>query len=485
MVKQANIWLTFPMCGLACANLLRTLGTNILKGRFMQRIWLTALAVFLFGCSPAERSSTELASPAEEQVQVSGNQADALYVAAEFDDESIRLHYRLEVESPSWYHQYWVYRDGSWQVEGSGADGPDPNGLYEDRISMLLDDGQVQGFDRFGGFMLVHPGMRSLDNAASPEQVRAHPLLGEQMGRSDVRKYLPQSRNVDYYSDPARWDDTKSSEALEAMQDAGEFLDLWQWRAHRSNPIGYADNGYVLHYRLNSEGQSMFATNEITDEHTGETRPEYMFDAEQVGHRALTWDALLERAYSQDDAYYLSEATAVAFDPEHEWQEGDVLPYRRLQTPSGSRGAIKAQGRYADGYWRVTLTRTLDSPNPSDSKTLAPGELYHVAFAVHHGGVGARHHRVSLPQSLGLDLDADIVASYSEQPLPDDALAWQRIELVNPHQVDWEWLVTRHQGANFIRGDMPIGVRDQHGHVPAFQRYLDRYEARRKQQQER
>lgn len=129
----------------------------------------------------------------------------------------------------------------------------------------------------------------------------------------------------------------------------------------------------------------------------------------------------------------------------------------------------------------MTLTRTLESPNTMDSKALEPAGVYHVAFAVHHGGVGARHHRVSLPHSLGLGVDADIIASEASTPLSDEELNWVQIGLVYPHQVTWEWLVTRHQGANFIRGDMPIGVRDQHGHTPALQRYLDRFEQRRQQ----
>lgn len=441
----------------------------IRKLAFVSAVLLTT------ACSPASSPKPEI-----EAQEPLGNQAKKLYVAAEYNDTELRLHYRLEVENPSWYHQYWVFRDGQWHREGSGSEGPDANGLYEDRISMLLDDGSVQGFDRFGGFMLAHPGMRSMDTAASEDEVSAHPVLGEKMGRSDVRKYLPQSRDIEYYSDPAPWHAIKSQDALSQMQQTGEFLDLWQWRAHRSNPLGYADNGYVLHYRLNSEGRSMFTSNQADDD----TRPAYMFDAEKTGQHALNWDALTQQAYSQDDFYYLSEDHAKPFDEEHPWQDGDVLPYRLLQTPDGARGAIKAQGRYEDGAWRVTLTRSLASPNTIDSKALQHGERYHVAFAVHHGGVGARYHRVSLPHSLGLGVDADIVATQAQQALAEDELNWHEVGLVDPHQVNWEWLVTRHQGANFIRGDMPVGVRDQHGHLPAFQRYLDRHERMRQQQQE-
>ncbi|MCC5854110.1 MAG: hypothetical protein JJU10_00320 [Idiomarina sp.] len=433
----------------------------------------------LAGCLPAlEESVVEDTSDA---VVVRGNEAHTLYVAAEYTEDTFRLHYRLEVDNPSWYHQYWLYQDGEWTRMGSGAAGPDAHGLYEDRISMMLDDGSVEGFSRYGGWMLVHPGMRSLDSAVGAEQVRNHPILGLEMGRSDVRKYIPQSRTVERYTDRAPWDAVKPTDALEQMRDDGEFLDLWQWRAHRSHPVGYADNGYVLHYRLNSEGRGMFRDNADDDGHG----PAYMYDASQVGKHSLRWGALLNKEYTQNDPYFLSEATAVPFDPNHDWQDGDVIPFRLLQVPDGARGAISASGGYANGQWRITLERSLASPNARDSKTLEPGGTYHVAFAVHHGAVGARHHHVSLPHELTLATDSEsahngIVAV----PRPDGfaesdaALTWHEVGLIYPGQVDWEWLTSRHPGGVLIRADLDIGVDDHHNYLPLFQRYIERHERR-------
>lgn len=437
--------------------------------RFALKFVTTSLILgALSACSPA--SDIESLSDAEAPEQPKGNQAKTLYVAAEYNDETFRLHYRLKVENPSWYHQYWRYQDGEWMRMGDGSAGPDEHGLYEDRISMMLDDGSVEGFSRYGGWMLIHPGMRSLDSAADPDDVSEHPILGKEMGRSDVRKYIPQSRSIENYNRPAPWDAVRPLEELDAMQDRGEFLDLWQWRAHRSNPVGFADNGYVLHYRLSSEGRSMYSDNRSADA----MQPAYMFNPELTGKRALDWERLLVRGYGQDDHYFLSEDLAVPFDPDYEWQDGDVIPFRLLQTPDGARGAITADGRYNDGAWRVTLERSMESPNPRDSKTLAVGEIYHVAFAVHHGAVGARHHRVSLPHTLGIGTEADIVAVYSEEPLVEQELTWHEVELISPGQVDWEWLLTRHPGAGFIRGDIDISVRDHHGYLPLFQRYIER-----------
>lgn len=421
----------------------------------------------LLACSPSTKTDSGSSWPTQKRA---GNEAQTLFVAAEYSKDTFRLHYRLEVANPSWYHQYWRYQDGTWTRMGDGSAGPDIHGLYEDRISMMLDDGSVEGFRRYGGWMLVHPGMRSLDSAVESAAVRAHPLLGEIMGRSDVRKYIPQSRSIESYTEPAPWDAVRSLEELAEMQDRGEFLDLWQWRAHRSNPVGFADNGYVLHYRLNSEGRGMYRDNRAEEA----AQPAFMFNPALTGKRAMSWERLVSRGYDQDDYYFLSEDLAIPFDTEHAWQDGDVIPFRLLQTPSGPRGAIAAAGRYHDGAWRVTLERSMTSPNPRDSKELRAGEIYHVAFAVHHGAVGARHHRVSLPHSLGIGTDADIVAVYADSPLAEEDLVWHAVTLINPGQVDWEWLLTRHPGAGLIRGDFEISVQDHHGFLPLLQRYIDR-----------
>lgn len=398
----------------------------------------------------------------ERNVYIPGTDLDhsTLRVAVTYDDERIRIHYEYATDDPSWYHQYWVYQsDGEWERYGSGSSGPDEHGLYEDRISMLLDDGSVDGFDRYGGWMTAHDGMRTLTTEVDSDAVRAHPKLGEEMGRSDVRKYIPQSRTTE---DPTAmsWDAIRDDDELAALQDDGVFLDLWQWRAHRSHPMGVADNGYVLHYRLSSEGRSMFTTNWDDDAN----QPAYMLDPEKTGMRALDWNQLVNREYDQDDPYFISEDNSVAFDPHHDWQEGDVIPQRFLRQPSGSRGAIAAEGGYADGAWRVQLTRTLEAPNAKDSKSLQEGGVYNVAFAVHTGQMGARWHQVSLPQTLGLGVDeADILATRVKNvtTAEDKGLQWTELPVMYPGQATWQWLHSDHPGAEAVRSGK-VSIHDEH-----------------------
>nr|WP_309544653.1 ethylbenzene dehydrogenase-related protein [Alkalilimnicola ehrlichii] len=376
-----------------------------------------------------------------------------LQVAAVYDDEQFQLRYRFETDSPSWYHQVLRYEDGRWVRYGTSGPEGDPHGLYEDRISMMLDDGAVDGFGLYGGFMTAHQGMRTTYNEASPETVRQNAYLGQELGRSDVRKYIPQSRTTANPADVS-WHHVRPVAELEQLRDEGVFIDLWQWRAHRSNPLGYADNGYILEYRHSSEGQGMYTSN--WDEET--EQPLWMFDAEQTGFHALDWERLIEQGYGQDDFYYLAEGHAVPFDPNHDWQEGDVIPQRLLRTPSGSRGAIEADGRWHDGAWEVRLTRSLEAPNPQDSKTLTDGQIYNVAFAVHQA-TGQRWHHISLPQklSLGAEAEADIVARRVDGPLDEAEADWAEIPLVEPGLITWQWLNSQHPGSNLLqRTDMSV-----------------------------
>lgn len=433
-----------------------------------------------------------------------------LQVAFLYNSDSIQVRFRYETDRPSWYHQYLVYKDGEWVRHGGGSAGPDPEGLYEDRISLLLDDGSVSGFSEVGGFITMHPGMRTLTSEVPAEEVEYHPHLGSNLDRSDVRKFIPESRFDDMDGD--QWQRTRGQSEIRQLQEDGMFLDLWQWRAHRSNPLGYADNGYVLDYRHSSDGTGMY-----TDNQNDDGRPLYMFDPEITGRHALRLDQLIDRQYGQDDPYYIYEGNSVPFDPDYNWENGDAIPQRFLREPDGSRGALKADGFWQDGVWDVSLTRTLEAPDPFDSKTIEEGEVYYIAFAVHADASGARWHYVSVPFSLGIGegTEADMRASYTDGPLSEtdtrvpslsenrsestNGLAlsnesgeevseqnetdvteisqaeWYDIPVFYPGQVDYSWLLSPdHPGNIFVR-EHSMHMLEIH-HLEVLSRFIVRQE---------
>jgi hypothetical protein len=383
----------------------------------------------------------------------------SMEVKAAYNTETMFFRFKLPTDAPSWYHDYLIYQeDGTWQQRGRSPVGPEPDGLYEDRISFFLDDGKVPDFGRWGGFITVSGEQMRFFSQAASEEVAQHWRFGPK-GQDDLRKWLPETR-----SDPHDWRTVKPEEDLLALQRAGYFLDLWQWRSHRSNPIGFADDQYILDYRWSDEGTGMYTTNwDAQAQH-----PNYMFDPEKTGQIAIPWEKLRERGVPQQD--YLRYAlvlgngeiqgNAVAFDPGREWKAGDAIPRRLLRAPSGSRGTIRANGIFRDGAWHVDLWRELDTGHPLDDKILHHKGQYQIAFAAHIRATGSRWHYISFPLTLGLDREADIEAVRFDGPVPPwDRIPWKPLVLFYPGQIEWSHLTSdAHAGAHNIARGEPIRI---------------------------
>lgn len=374
---------------------------------------------------------------AERNISIPPQLTVPLQVQAAYNDTTMFVRYRWPAVRPGILHDVLRYEDGKWITEGSEVPGPHPLGLHEDRVAMMLDDGSVPAFSRYGGYITIGDGLVGLTDEAPDE----------------VSKYLPMTRNRF-----GKWDDMAPDGELASLRQAGYFLDLWHWRAGRSNPIGEADDQHIATGRDGDAGSSSYSTNWNGDL----SQPKVMFDASAVGYRALNWDDVVAGRISQDQTYALLQDAAVPFDPESGWQNGDVLPRRILRPGTGSRGDIRVvgQGRWADGYWDVTLTRALDTGHPEDDKILRDHGSYDVAFAIHRDGSGGRWHYVSLPKTLGLAHEADINAARFTGAAPAWADNWTDVTLFYPGQVTWAMLNSdRHAGASSIARGIPVEAR--------------------------
>src|SRR3546814_6872105 len=121
---------------------------------------------------------------------------------------------------------------------------------------MMVDDGSVPMFAEQGCWLTCHTGMRNMPGEPTKDEIAANPVLGSNgLKVSEVLKYLALSRT----DDMASWNATKSAEEIAALKAEGKFVDLMQWRAARSAPVGMADDGYVLEYRLFHDGQTPFS----------------------------------------------------------------------------------------------------------------------------------------------------------------------------------------------------------------------------------
>jgi hypothetical protein len=376
-----------------------------------------------------------------------------LQVKAAYNGRDMFFRYRWPARQPSIYHDMMKFEGGKWVRYGTSVPGPQAQGIYEDRVSMMVDDGSVPEFARYGGYITIGDGMRFFTSEAKADEVKAHPYLGGKRKQEEVRKYLPATRK-----DINDWRSVVPEDELAALRRGGYFLDLWHWRAHRSNPIDVSDDEVIFDTRAGDAGEGPFTANWDAEA----KQPKFMLDPQKTQRRALKWDDLVQRKLGLDDVYFISEDTAVPFDAAHAWQDGDTIPRRLLRRGDGSHADITVLGRgvWKDGFWDVTLTRAMDTGHPLDDKILVDKRVYNLAFAVHRYAVGSRWHNISLPISLGLGREADLIASRFDGDSPAWDQPWHAVTLFYPGQVSWPMLNSaRHAGAENIKKGVPVKYR--------------------------
>ena len=331
------------------------------------------------------------------------NGALRLSVQIAYDEQNayFRFQWKTRNDYPGDGYPYYRYDGKEWKAYGAprlsapAYKGEQP-AIYEDRLSMLIGDGAVPGFDKQGCWVTCHNGERDMPGQPKADQVAANAFY-QAIKKADVRKYLPLTRT----DANASWDKGVSMDELDKLKAAGKFLDLVQWRAHRSNPVGMADDGYVLDWRNFDAGANPFGSNMDAKTKT----PRYMFKGEG---KAFT-DANPPR----NGGVLVVGQNAVPFDPNAGWRAGDLLPqyWVSAEAAKGSAADNKyAQGVWKDGTWTVVWARPLDLRN-ADDKALQEGKSYTFGFAVHDDNITTRGHHVSFPLSVGFGAKADIQAT--------------------------------------------------------------------------
>lgn len=327
-----------------------------------------------------------------------------LSVQAAYDAKNLYLRYQWKTNNPypGTEHQYLRFDGKEWKVWGYPKldkvvqEGQQP-GIYEDRMSIMIDDGRVPGFAQQGCWLTCHDGQRDMPNVASKDEAAANALLAA-IKKKDLRKYLPETRN-----NPADWKSGKSVEEIAKLKADGKFLDLIQWRAHRSNAVSMADDAYVLEYRLGDAGKDMFGGNSDAKTHA----PKFMWDEKKMGFKSIRADSQARKG----NLFLVREQNAVPFDPNAGWKEGDMIPDYIVsrEDAKGSAADNNAIASWKDGMWTVVLIRPLGLTN-ADDKMLKAGGVYNVGFAVHDDNITTRGHHVSWVKTLGIGAKADIQA---------------------------------------------------------------------------
>ncbi len=436
-----------------------------------------ALAVFLgtLGLSWFTHGGGVVQNDPSRHVSIPSPLTVPLQVQAAYNGRDVFFRYRWPSPTPGIFHDMLRFEGGKWVVKGAAVPGSQPDGLHEDRVAMMVDDGSVPEFSRYGGYITIGRRLAGFADEVSGKDIAAHPYLGAKLKQDEPTKYLPATRkSID------DWSSVVPEDELKALRAAGYFIDLWHWRANRSNPVGLADDQFVAEARISDAGKGMYATNWDGDKKA----PRLMFDAGKAGHVALKWDDIKAGKVTQDTAYALREDIAVPFDANAQWKEGDTLPRRIVRPGDGSRADIKvaSQARWASGFWDVTLSRKMDTGNRLEDKILVDRGIYHVALAVHRQATGGRWHFVSLPFTVGLGREADVNAARFDGDTPKWEQPAKAITLFYPGQVSWAHVNSaKHPGADKVKAGVPVKFRHSEAELAHYGVELEFNDAIRRQ----
>lgn len=243
-------------------------------------------------------------------------------IQAVYDDQNLYMVLQWADDTESVDRRLWTYTRDGWEHESK-----------EDRFSILWQITDIDGFETIGCNIACHSD---------------DPPIGM------------------WFNNP------------------GEYGDLWNWKASRTNPMGFIDDAWMGPYsghpdggRYVDPGISSYARNEVP---SGDA-PAFVWRDINARTNPPAIDAT-ENFLLDVDVVPITELMAFSV--------GDTVPGYILRQPSGSRADIQARGIWLDGTWTVELVRPLDTgenailadgTTPVDI-TFAPGETYYFSLVV-------------------------------------------------------------------------------------------------------
>lgn len=156
----------------------------------------------------------------------------------------------------------------------------------------------------------------------------------------EVYEIGPQREDTFYF----KWNMSDKPVDLSNFADNDYTADIWYWKAHRTNPSGYADDkSHVFSGEPGKKATSLTSR-------TGKTR--YLMRLGDTGSAAQSKRVLID-------------------------YEGDLVPQYVPEIPEGSRADVKARGVWNKGFWTIEFARKLDTGNSDDVQFSATsGEKY-------------------------------------------------------------------------------------------------------------
>jgi hypothetical protein len=132
------------------------------------------------------------------------------------------------------------------------------------------------------------------------------------------------------------------------------FVDVWHWKAYRSNPMGVADDKrWETDDRHSDPGTSSYSDNGPDPSDL----PEFMAVSDPGANVDFIVDAASLGNFDPYSVMSSTFAEATTFDGGANFTNGDVIPGYKLRTSSGDRGNVMAAGKWENGFWTVEFKR--------------------------------------------------------------------------------------------------------------------------------
>lgn len=140
-----------------------------------------------------------------------------------------------------------------------------------------------------------------------------------------------------------------------AVSSAKEKAEMWHWKAVRSNPVGYTEDGYVTTNpsKKPEEGRKRDAGSGKAKSNRTKDKSKPMYRQDPAKSASIPGSLLVNQAAEIKD-YSI-------------FKDGDEIPGYMVNTPwKGSFADVKTRGVWANGKWTLMMSRKLDTGYDDD-----------------------------------------------------------------------------------------------------------------------
>ena len=138
------------------------------------------------------------------------------------------------------------------------------------------------------------------------------------------------------------------------MHTSNGYVDVWHWKAYRSNPMGVADDKrWETDDRHSDPGTSSYSDNgpDASD------LPEFMAVSDPGENVDFIVESASLSSFDPNNVMSSTFAEATTFDQGATFSNGDIIPGYVLRTADGDRGNVMAAGKWDNDMWTVEFKR--------------------------------------------------------------------------------------------------------------------------------